>query len=149
MRNSFLRYEYYEKLTISMKTHFRYVSLVTVLLILRSTSQIPICFADRNLLTLESLSHGLCSKCTDLIEKSCTCLLSTNRTCSISAHPVFSQAFVNFSQFNLDFHEFRNLHNLNSSFAHRPSILNDSRKLCIYSDFQFIFTRYWILMSFS
>ena len=52
-----------------MKTHFRYVSLVTVLLILRSTSQIPICFADRNLLTLESLSHGLCSKCTDLIEK--------------------------------------------------------------------------------
>ena len=80
-----------------------------------------------------------------------TCLLRTNRTCSISAHPVFSQAFVNFSQFNLDFHEFRNLHNLNSSFAHRPSIptLNNSRKLCIYSDFQFIFTRYWILMSFS
>ena len=110
-----------------------------------------ICFADRNLLTLESLSRGLCSKCTDLIEKSRTCLLRTNRTCSISAHPVFSQAFVNFSQFNLDFHEFRNLHNLNSSFAHRPSIptLNDSRKLCIYSDFQFIFTRYWILMSFS
>ena len=108
-----------------------------------------ICFADRNLLTLESLSHGLCSKCTDLIEKSCTCLLRINRTCSISAHPVFSQAFVNFSQFNLDFHEFRNLHNQNSSFAHRPSILNDSRKLCIYSDFQFIFTRYWILMSFS
>ena len=67
-----------------------------------------ICFADRNLLTLESLSHGLCSKCTDLIEKSCTCLLRTNRTCSISAHPVFSQTFVNFSQFNLDFHEFRN-----------------------------------------
>ena len=79
----------------------------------------------------------------------CTSLLSTNRTCSILAHPVFSQAFVNFSQFNLDFHEFRNLHNLNSSFAHRPSILNDSRKLCIYSDFQFISTRYWILMSFS
>ena len=39
---------------------------------------------------------------------SCTCLLRTNRMCSISAHPVFSQAFVNFSQFNLDFHEFRN-----------------------------------------
>ena len=33
---------------------------------------------------------------------SCTCLLSTDRS------PVFSQAFVNFSQFNLDFHEFRN-----------------------------------------
>jgi len=27
-----------------------------------------ICFADRNLLTLESSSHGLCSKCTDLIK---------------------------------------------------------------------------------
>ena len=61
-----------------------------------------ICFADRNLLTLESLSHGLCSKCTDLIEKSCTSLLSTGGS------PVFSQSFVNFSQFNLGFREFRN-----------------------------------------
>ena len=54
-----------------------------------------ICFADRNLLTLESFSHGLCSKCTDLIEKSCICLLSADRS------PVFSQTFVNFEQFNL------------------------------------------------
>ena len=61
-----------------------------------------ICFADRNLLTLESLSHGLCSKCTDLIEKSRTCLLSTDRS------PVSFMSFVNFSQFNLGFREFRN-----------------------------------------
>ena len=61
-----------------------------------------ICFADRNLLTLESLSHGLCSKCTDLIEKSCTCLLSTGGS------PMSFMSFVNFSQFNLAFHEFRN-----------------------------------------
>ena len=61
-----------------------------------------ICFADRNLLTLESLSHGLCSKCTDLIEKSCTCLLRTGGS------PMSFMSFVNFSQFNLDFHEFRN-----------------------------------------
>ena len=27
-----------------------------------------ICYADRNLLTPESSSHGLCSKCTDLIK---------------------------------------------------------------------------------
>ena len=83
-----------------MKTHFRYVSLVTVLLILRSTSQIPICFADRNLLTLESLSHGLCSKCTDLIEKSCTCLLRTDRS------PMSFMSFVDLSQliYVFDFH---------------------------------------------
>ena len=61
-----------------------------------------ICFADRNLLTLESLSHGLCSKCTDLIEKSCTCLLRTGGS------PMSFMSFVNFSQFNLVFHEFRN-----------------------------------------
>ena len=61
-----------------------------------------ICFADRNLLTLESLSHGLCSKCTDLIEKSCTCLLRTG------GPPMSFMSFVNFSQFNLGFHEFRN-----------------------------------------
>ena len=49
-----------------------------------------ICFADRNLLTLESLSHGLCSKCTDLIEKNRSCLLRTGGS------PVFSFALVNF-----------------------------------------------------
>ena len=49
-----------------------------------------ICYADRNLLTLESSSHGLSSKCTDLIEKRRTCLLRTDRS------PMFSQAFVNF-----------------------------------------------------
>ena len=39
LRNSFLRYEYYEKLTISTKTRFRYVSLATVL---RSQSQLTV-----------------------------------------------------------------------------------------------------------
>ena len=61
-----------------------------------------ICFADRNLLTLESLSHGLCSKCTDLIDKRCTCLLRTGGS------PMSFMSFVNFSQLNLDFYEFRN-----------------------------------------
>jgi hypothetical protein len=37
----------------------------------------------------------------------CTSLLSTNRTCSILAHPVSFMSFVNFSQFNLGFYEFR------------------------------------------
>ena len=36
------------------------------------------------------LSHGLCSKCTDLIEKSRSCLLRTGGS------PVFSFALVNF-----------------------------------------------------
>ena len=39
LRNSFLRYEYYEKLTISTKTRFRYVSLATVL---RSQSRLTV-----------------------------------------------------------------------------------------------------------
>ena len=38
---------------------------------------------------------------------SCTCLLRTNRTCSISVHPMSFMSFVDFSQFNLRFCEFR------------------------------------------
>ena len=63
-----------------------------------------ICYADRNLLTLESSSHGLCSKCTDLMEKRCACLLSAGGS------PMSFMSFVNFSQFYLRFDEFRNLH---------------------------------------
>ena len=59
-----------------------------------------ICFADRNLLTLESSSHGLYSKCTDLIDKRCTCLLRTGGS------PMSFMSFVNFSQFNLHFVSF-------------------------------------------
>ena len=39
LRNSILRYEYYEKLTRSTKTRFRYVSLATVL---RSQSRLAV-----------------------------------------------------------------------------------------------------------
>ena len=66
------------------------------------TNSFIICFADRNLLTLESSSHGLCSKCTDLIENSRSCLLRTGGS------PMSFMSFVNFSQFNLGFYEFRN-----------------------------------------
>ena len=66
------------------------------------TNSFIICFADRNLLTLESSSHGLCSKCTDLIENSRSCLLRTGGS------PMSFMSFVDFSQFNSHFHEFRN-----------------------------------------